>query len=140
MTATPIAAPRKSRELTLAYLGELLHNAGFIDEKQKIEVDNLDRQLRAQSRSARARGEEEASPFKALMAMNLTDASASGMRIDDFLLARLIAEDAGLKFFKIDPLKLDVEMIESKISRPFAKKHRMTPVAVRDGKLVVAVV
>jgi len=140
MTATPATAGRKTREVTLSYLGELLQNAGFIDDKQKVEVDNLDRQLRAQTRSARARGEEEASPFKALMAMNLTDASNSGMRIDDFLLARLIAEDAGLKFFKIDPLKLDVEMIESKISRPFARKHRMTPVAVRDGKLIVAVV
>jgi len=140
MTATAPTAGRKSREVTLSYLGELLQNAGFIDAKQKGEVDNLDRQLRAQSRSARARGEDEASPFKALMGMNLTDASNSGMRIDDFLLARLIAEDASLKFFKIDPLKLDVEMIESKISRPFAKKHRMTPVAVRDGKLIVAVV
>ncbi|HEV7427088.1 MAG TPA: ATPase, T2SS/T4P/T4SS family [Thermoanaerobaculia bacterium] len=139
MTATPVSAG-KSREVTVSYLGELLQNAGFVEEKQKVEIDNLDRQLRAQSRSARARGEEEASPFKALMGMNLTDASGSGMRIDDFLLARLIAEDAGLKFYKIDPLKLDVEMIESKISRPFARKHRMTPVAVRDGKLIVAVV
>ena len=52
----------------------------------------------------------------------------------------MIAEDAALKFYKIDPLKLDVEMIESKISRPFARKHRMTPVAIRDGKLIVAVV
>jgi general secretion pathway protein E len=141
MTATPLtAAGRKSPEVTVSYLGELLQNAGFVDEKQKIEIDNLDRQLRAQSRSARARGEEESSPFKALMAMNLTDASGSGMRIDDFLLARLIAEDAALKFYKIDPLKLDVEMIEAKISRPFARKHRMTPVAIRDGKLIVAVV
>jgi general secretion pathway protein E len=140
MTATPVTAGRKSREVTVSYLGELLQNAGFVDEKQKVEIDNLDRQLRAQSRSARARGEEEASPFKGLMGMNLTDASGSGMRIDDFLLARLIAEDAALKFYKIDPLKLDVEMIESKISRPFARKHRMTPVAVRDGKLIVAVV
>jgi general secretion pathway protein E len=140
MTATAPSAGRKSREVTLSYLGEMLQNAGFIDDKQKIEVDNLDRQLRAQSRSARARGEDEASPFKALMGMNLTDASGSGTRVDDFLLARLIAEDARLKFFKIDPLKLDLEMIEAKISRPFAKKHRMTPVAVRDGKLIVAVV
>jgi len=140
MTATPLTAGRKSREVTVSYLGELLQNAGFVDEKQKVEIDNLDRQLRAQARSARARGEEEASPFKALMGMNLTDASGSGMRIDDFLLARLIAEDAALKFYKIDPLKLDVEMIESKISRPFARKHRVTPVAVRDGKLIVAVV
>src|SRR5437764_409586 len=140
MTATPLTAGRKSREVTVSYLGELLQNAGFVDEKQKVEIDNLDRQLRTQARSARARGEEEASPFKTLMAMNLTDASGSGTRIDDFLLARLIAEDAALKFYKIDPLKLDVEMIESKISRPFARKHRMTPVAVRDGKLIVAVV
>src|SRR6266576_336322 len=140
MTATALTAGRKSREVTVSYLGELLLNAGFVDDKQKVEIDNLDRQLRAQSRSARARGEEEASPFKALMAMNLTDASSSGMRIDDFLLARLIAEEARLKFFKIDPLKLDVEMIESKISRPFARKHKMVPVAVRDGKLIVAIV
>ena len=90
MTAAATTSSRKSREVTLSYLGELLQNAGFIDEKQKVDVDNLDRQLRAQSRSARARGEEEASPFKALMAMNLSDASGTGTRIDDFLLARVI--------------------------------------------------
>src|ERR1700682_2701146 len=120
MTVTPIASHRKSREITVSYLGELLFNAGFLD--------------------AKARADEEASPFKALAAMNLTDASGSGMRLDDFLLARLIAEDAHLHFFKIDPLKLDVEMIEAKISRPFARKHKMIPVAVRDGKLIVSVV
>src|SRR5437868_5306382 len=139
MTVTPIAAHRKTKEITVSYLGELLFNAGFIDEKQRAEVENADKLFRAQSRS-KSRADEDASPFKALMAMNLTDASGSGTRIDDFLIARLIAEDAHLHFFKIDPLKLDVEMIEAKISRPFARKHKMIPVAVRDGKLMVAVV
>src|SRR6266852_4602493 len=138
MTVTPIASHRKSREITISYLGGLLFNAGFIDEKQRAEVENLDKQFRTQSRSSKSRAEDEASPFKALMGMNLTDASGSGT--DDFLLARLIAEDAHLHFFKIDPLKLDVEMIEAKISRPFARKHKMVPVAVRDGKLVVSIV
>src|SRR5207249_10585318 len=105
----------------------------------RTEVDAVDRHFRAGSRS-KTRAEEEASPFKSLVAMNLTDASGSGTRIDDFLLARLIAEDAHLPFFKIDPLKLDVEMIESKLSRPFARKHKMIPVAVRDGKLIVSIV
>src|SRR6267378_2212000 len=139
MTVTPIAAARKSREITVSYLGDLLFNAGFIDEKQRSEVENTDKQFRASTKS-KSRADEDASPFKALAAMNLTDASGTGTRIDDFLLARLIAEDAHLHFFKIDPLKLDVEMIESKISRPFARKHRMVPVAIRDGKLIVAVV
>jgi general secretion pathway protein E len=139
MTITDQPA-RKTREITVSYLGHLLFSAGFIDEKQRAEVDAVDRHWRAQTRGSKSRGEDEASPFKALMAMNLTDASGNGTRMDDFLLARLIAEDARMHFFKIDTLKLDVAMIEQKISRPFARKHRMVPVAVRDGKLLVAVV
>src|SRR3982751_3087363 len=140
MTVTPIAAARKSREITVSYLGELLFNAGFVDDKQRADIEAVDRQHRAHARGSKTRADEEQRPFKVLAAMNLTDASGNGTRIDDFLLARLIAEDAHLPFFKIDSLKLDVEMIESKISRPFARKHRMTPVAIRDGKLIVTVV
>ncbi len=142
MSVTAPTAPRKAREITVAYLGDLLFNAGFIDERQRGEVTSAERQWRAQqARAAKgSRADDEASPFKALVAMNLSDASGTGTRIDDFLLARLIAEDAGLHFYKIDALKLDVDMIEAKISRPFARKHRMVPVAVRDGKLIVAVV
>jgi general secretion pathway protein E len=142
MSVTVPTAPRKAREITVAYLGDLLFNAGFIDERQRSEVTSAERQWRAQqARAAKgSRADDEASPFKALVAMNLSDASGTGTRIDDFLLARLIAEDAGLHFYKIDALKLDVDMIEAKISRPFARKHRMVPVAVRDGKLIVAVV
>src|SRR5256885_159685 len=140
MTATAAEPARRTRDITVACLGELLYNAGFIDEGQPAEVDAVDRQFRAHLRSSKLRADDEASPFKAIVAMNLTDASGSGTRIDDYLLARLIAEDAGLHFFKIDTLKLDVAMVESKISRPFARKHKMVPVAVRDGKLVVAVV
>jgi general secretion pathway protein E len=138
-TLTSVPVPKTSREITVAYLGDLLFSAGFIDEKQRAEVENVDRQWRTQSRS-KSRAEEDLSPFRALLGMNLTDASGTGTRIDDFLLARLIAEDAHAPFFKVDPLKLDVEMIEKKISRPFARKNRMVPVAVRDGKLVVAMV
>jgi len=140
MTLTSLPTPRASRDITVAYLGDLLRNAGFIDDRQRADLDGADRQFRAQARASKSRTEEEASPFKALAALNLTDASGNGTKIDDFLLARLIAEDARLPFCKIDPLKLDLEMIESKISRPFARKHKMVPVAIRDGKVVVAMV
>jgi general secretion pathway protein E len=139
-TLTNVPVPRASRDLTVAYLGELLFNAGFIDERQRADVDAADRQHRLQARASKLRTEDETSPIRVLMAMNLTDASGNGTRIDDFLVARLIAEDAHLPFFKIDPLKLDVAMIEARISRPFARRYKMVPVAVRDGKLVVAVV
>jgi general secretion pathway protein E len=140
MTTAPIAPVRPTREITVSYLGELLFNAGFIDDRQRAEVENADRQFKLQARGSKLRVDEDASPFKVLTALNLTDASGNSTRMDDFLLARLIAEDAHLPFFKIDPLKLDVQMIESRISRPFARKNRMVPVVIRDGKLVVAMV
>src|SRR4051812_21725577 len=103
MTATALTAPRPSREITLAYLGDLLRNAGFIDERQKGEIDAADRQqARALSRTKSGRAaDEEVSAVKAIASMNLTDASGNGTRIDDFLLARLIAEDARIPFYKI---------------------------------------
>jgi general secretion pathway protein E len=132
-----VQAGRRNVELSITYLGDLLRNAGFIDDQQHAELEALDRH----ARSGKAKkGEEHPSPFKLVSSLNLSDASGQGTRIDEFLLARLLAEDAGLEFFKIDPLKLDIELIESKISRPFARKHQMIPVHVRDGKLVVAVV
>jgi general secretion pathway protein E len=135
--APPPPQPRRNVELTVGYLGDLLRSAGFIDAQQRAELEALDRQAR--SRGGK-RGDEVPSPFKTIASLNLSDASGQETRVDEFLLARLVAEDAGLEFFKIDPLKLDVELIERKISRPFAKKHRMVPVHVRDGKLLVAVV
>jgi general secretion pathway protein E len=141
MTLTNVPIPRVSRDITVGYLGDLLLGAGFIDERQRMDVDNADRQFRLQQRGpTKSRAEEDASPFKVIAGLNLTDASGNATRIDDFLLSRLIAEEAHLPFFKIDALRLDVQLIESKISRPFARKHRMVPVAVRDGKLIVAVV
>ncbi|HEX7420014.1 MAG TPA: GspE/PulE family protein [Thermoanaerobaculia bacterium] len=142
MTVTSVPTPKVKREITVAYLGDLLANAGFIDQKQRAEVENADKQWRSLQKSSKTRADDDNSnsPFKALAAMNLIDASGNNTRIDDFLLARLIAEDAHLPFFKIDPLRLDVDMIESKISRPFARKNKLIPVAVRDGKLIVAIV
>ncbi|HVT04503.1 MAG TPA: ATPase, T2SS/T4P/T4SS family [Thermoanaerobaculia bacterium] len=129
----------KSIEMSVAHLGDLLRAAGFIDEKQRADLENVDRQFRLQSKS-KSRADEEASPFKTITTLNLTDASGQGLKIDELLMARLVAEEASLPFIKIDPLKLDIEFIESKISRPFARKHKMLPIQMKDGKLLVAMV
>jgi general secretion pathway protein E len=140
MSVAPDQKAKKSSDITVAYLGDLLHQAGFIDEKQRRELDPLDKQTRLQSKSSRSRGDEMASPFKAIAGMNLTDATGKETPIDDHLMARLVSEDANRRFHKIDPLKLDIEFIEDKISRPFARRHKMVPLSVKDGKLLVAMV
>ncbi|MBW3564144.1 MAG: GspE/PulE family protein [Acidobacteria bacterium] len=127
-----------SKEISIGYIAHLLYGAGFIDAQQRAEIDQLDKQKKKVL--DRKRSEDEPSPIATVSALNLTDASQQGTKIDDILIARLIAEDADLPYFKIDALKLDIDLIEKKISRPFARRHRMLPVAVRDGRLRVAVV
>src|SRR5260370_12995648 len=115
MTVTPTAAPpRKSREITVSFLGALLFNAGFIDDRQKAEVDNVDRQFRTQARSAKSRAEDESSPFKALMAMNLTDASGSSPRIDNFRLPPPIPQEAHPHLYKNTPPQTSPQTIATK--------------------------
>ena len=138
MTTQPQENPPKP-ELTIGYLGFLLQSAGFITMQQREELDQLDRQQRQHGR-ARRRAEESPSAYRQIEELNLTDASGEDTAIDEYLIARLVAEAAGLPFSKIDTLKLDIDLVEKKISRPFAKKHRMVPLEVRDGRLKVAVV
>ncbi len=125
-------------ELTISYLGQLLDEAGFITPQQRSELEHLDRQQRQHSK-VRRREEEAPSPFRQVEALNLTDASGADTALDEYLLARLVAQAAGVPFHKIDTLRLDIDLVEKRISRPFAKKHRMVPLEVRDGRLKVAV-
>ena len=66
-----------------------------------------------------------------------SEADPSGV-LGEVEIAKAIAAEAGLDFVRIDPLDLDADLIESRISRPFAKRHRMLPLAMRDGRLQVA--
>jgi general secretion pathway protein E len=66
-----------------------------------------------------------------------SEADPSGV-LGEAEIARAIASDADLEYVRIDPLRLDADLIESKVSRPFAKRHRMIPLSVRDGRLQVA--
>jgi len=45
MTVTSVPTPKVKREITVAYLGDLLLNAGFIDQKQRADVENADLNL-----------------------------------------------------------------------------------------------
>ena len=61
MTLTNVPVPRVTREITVAYLGDLLQGAGFIDDRQRAEIETADRQFRlAQQRAGqKSRAEEE---------------------------------------------------------------------------------
>ncbi len=49
-----------------------------------------------------------------------------------------IADYTGYEYIKIDPLKLDMELVTKSITRPFAQKHVMVPIGKQGDTLTVA--
>jgi len=49
-----------------------------------------------------------------------------------------IAQVTGYPYVKIDPLKLDMDLVTKSITRPFAQKHVMVPIGKENETLIVA--
>lgn len=54
------------------------------------------------------------------------------------VLLEAIARHLNIPFVKIDPLKLDSDVVTKIISKPYAIRHQIVPVAFSDGTLTVA--
>ena len=57
MTVTNIPIPKPTREITVSYLGDLLRGAGFVDERQRADIEAADRHFRTQARSSKSRSD-----------------------------------------------------------------------------------
>lgn len=58
--------------------------------------------------------------------------------LDEEIIFQKLAQHWNVPFYKLDPLKLDLNVVTSSISRSFAMKHLVLPVEVEDGVLTVA--
>jgi len=54
-------------------------------------------------------------------------------------IAEAVAQFAGLRFVKINPLELDLDVVTGALSGPFARRHGIVAIAKTEDKLTVAV-
>jgi general secretion pathway protein E len=54
-------------------------------------------------------------------------------------IAQALAAFAGLRFVRINPLELDLDVVTGALSGPFARKHGIVAIAKTEEKLIVAV-
>ncbi len=76
--------------------------------------------------------------YELIIQQGFRSPSNGGKPIDEHTIADAIASDSGLERVRIDTLRLDADLIESQISRPFARRHRMIPMAIVGGAIKVA--
>jgi general secretion pathway protein E len=134
--------------LDLDYLIGVLSRRGLISERQaKIisqkapaQQEKLT-QLRKVKRgglSSLGRG-DEITPVDVLASMGLKLGKGADGRLNEEAIMRMVAVDLGMTFKKIDPLKLDLELVTQTIPKSFALKHMVLPVDSSLETISVAV-
>jgi general secretion pathway protein E len=82
--------------------------------------------------------EQKSLAYEVILRLKLPNGRDSGGPLGELEVAQAIAADAKLSHMRIDSLSLNADLIESKMSRPFARRHRMIPIEMTNGRLRVA--
>ncbi|MBW1777007.1 MAG: type II/IV secretion system protein [Deltaproteobacteria bacterium] len=73
-----------------------------------------------------------------LVSLNLERADNPALKLDEDAVYEALAAAWKIPYRKIDPLKLDLNLVTTTIPRTFAMRHLVLPIGVKDGALTVA--
>jgi len=135
------------KRVTIENLCELLKRRGLLSDQQlkEIQVKQGKQKARLQLEQkelqfsrARSQIQMEISPVQILASFKYPVPNDPDRLITEELIMQILADELGMEFVKIDPLKLDLDLVTKTISRAFARKHSMLPIKAENNTLVVA--
>ena len=134
-------------KLTTDLLCDILIKAGKLTLEQAREIkvkQDVQRMklLKARGESlnrGRMHLEDEVSAIEVAASLNFEIPGAPGLILSEDLITELVAQNAGLPFKKIDPLKLNPEVTTQILSRAFARRSISVPIEREDDSLTLAV-
>ncbi len=114
-------------------------NAKKILEKKFTLTSELEK-LRAQKfrgMSASTRNTNPINIVDVVVSLKLKRADKPSRELDEDLIFKMLADEWGYPYIKLDPLKLDINQVTSTISHTFAIKHLAVPIGVENGFITV---
>jgi general secretion pathway protein E len=137
----------ESKKLTFESIAKLMERRGLLSREQLKDV--LSRGTAQESRlfshrhsgSSRRTGSgaELVSAAELLASFNLEIHGSPGNLLTEDAITNALASATGLPYLKIDPLKLDLNVVTDHIPRPFALKNLIVAVGESNGVITVAV-
>ena len=73
-----------------------------------------------------------------IASLKLSRQDNPALPLDEETIYQALAREWNMPFYKLDPLKLDLNVVTSSITRSFAMKHLVLPVEIQEGILTVA--
>lgn len=140
---------KERRVITMENLTDLMIGEGLMTLEQKKDVIVKERPQRArlqkQQREAqytmkgRPQVQTSLSAIEVLASFQLQIPGGSGKVLLEDRIMQSLAGSLEIEFVKIDPTKLDMDLVTQTISRAFARRHRMIPISEKDDTLTMAV-
>ncbi len=133
-------------KLTLEYLYALLFELHLLSAEQRAVLlargKAQEARLSAGPQVAGRRlhkGGETPSPAQVIASFNFETPGGNGRILSEDAITEALAVFLNIPYLKIDPLRLDLDVVTSHIPRPFALKYLLVPVATGDNELTIAV-
>jgi general secretion pathway protein E len=138
---------QKKKSLTIANVAQMLLKRGLIDQVQLKEIlakgETQAQRLAGTQQAGYSRRlqqtPEKSSPSEVIASFNLEIPGTRGKLLTEDAITEVLAAAVGMPYLRINPLKLDLETVTAHISRPFALKHLIVPVACEAGIVTLAV-
>jgi general secretion pathway protein E len=145
--AQSLIAERKV--ITMDNLTDLMVREGLLSPEQKRDAVVKERPQRARlqkelrefqfARKSRAQVQTNLSPVEVLASLQYPLPGIEGRVLVEDRIMQALATDLKMEFVKIDPMKLDMDLVTRTVSRAFARHHRMVPVGLEGDSLLLAV-
>ena len=132
------------KPFTVETVGQLLLGYGYLTEKGYNELLRAANSMKARLEKERSDGgngtrKYDVLPPELISALNIPLAHEPSKNISEDLVYELIARAEGLRYVKIDPLKLDAKIVTGYFSRPFARRYCAVPIDRSGETLFVSV-
>ena len=73
-----------------------------------------------------------------ITSLNLTRADNKERTVDEDIITLTLSREWDIPYKKIDPLKLDLNLVTTTIPRTFARRHLVIPIGIQDEALIIA--
>ena len=134
-------APRNANQpLTFETLLELVVQARLLTREQATEMTvHAERRRRFVERERRQAGDENPVVTPAEVLASFQVQCIDGQVLSEERVQRAAAQAYGMRFTRIDPLKMDAKLVTSLISHAYAKRNGVLPIG-REGNVVILAV
>ncbi|MBP7866330.1 MAG: type II/IV secretion system protein [Acidobacteria bacterium] len=139
----------KSKEpITIESVARIIRKLNLISEDQLRDVlaegqTQWARLMKLQESAASRKTHQPAafvSPAEVISSFNLEIPDSNGRILTEDMITEALACHLGIPYMKLDPLKLDLDLVTKNIPRPFALKHLVVPVEEHGTIVTLAAV